>query len=619
VAAAKVKKASVSMLLFTIIGILWVDGLESRGLMESDAPSGSLSLSSNCTLAHAQLSFDFRPLMGWHHSVNQFTYYFSICGAQPPPPMIAACNGIAPSSFYQVGRLCIPLSDGEMSSIVPAPMNHSRHIPVRTVLLLRGGSVCGTSTRGGEIQLECADSEGGGVVVADVVETRSCYYTARVKHRAACPLECPRDSSGIVCGGDTAGVCVLEAPGAAPRCACASGFTGRSCSIRVLRGLGGGGVSHSGFSALALLVFASLLFVRVIINGATAGVPECRYGGLFYIVLAFLLTLLFSAGAPTPAVGGFVATSHAPHRNRSLSYCSIPPRGHWLLPANVPENENVAAVSTWLPYGPPCEVAWTQHDFSACFHDADIMFLGDSLARDFAGFTSLISTGCSTSHTGLCASVWAWRESFTRAKLPVSGSSVILSGHTFGLERMRFKDMELFRWGDLSTLLTLPNRTAVVMVCMGIHDLQDIAKTGEKDPQVVIQRYMEQLSELLSHLALLIPSRAVRRRLLWFTLSPPEGGRSPFDVWDTPVDLMRALNAEHTRALRQFGCTVVDLVNMTHHPRGNHAKTVSRDGLHYNPQVGLPIMSYALTTACDALVEEENGRARATAKRARPI
>ena len=178
--------------------------------------------------------------LGW-------TYSFSACSAISPLP--AACAGAAPGSaaLQQTAGACYGLGASATRAIAATATG--------VALSFSGGD----GGRSSVVTVECAD-----VARPQVVRWSSGAapgsYTALVRARAGCALECARDAAtGAVCGGRGRGACATNGANAA--CVCSEGRLGPACDILndASRGVAEiDGVFNHGF--LGLLLGASLLF-----------------------------------------------------------------------------------------------------------------------------------------------------------------------------------------------------------------------------------------------------------------------------------------------------------------------------------------------------------------------
>jgi hypothetical protein len=147
-----------------------------------------------------------------------WTYTFAACGAVAPLP--AACAGAAPGSaaLQQTISECFGLGASATRAVAATATG--------VALSFSGGD----GGRSSIVTVECAD-----VARPQVVRwghgAAPFSYTALVRARAGCALECARDAAtGAVCGGTGRGNCTADGTGGVPRCECTPGFAGVACT-----------------------------------------------------------------------------------------------------------------------------------------------------------------------------------------------------------------------------------------------------------------------------------------------------------------------------------------------------------------------------------------------------
>jgi alpha-N-acetylglucosamine transferase len=185
--------------------------------------------------------------LGW-------TYSFAACGDVAPLP--AACTGVAPHSaaLQQTAGACYGLGASATRAIAATATG--------VTLSFSGGD----GGRSSVVTVECAD-----VARPQVVRwshgAAPFSYTALVRARAGCALECTRDAAtGAVCGGKGRGLCVSDGADGRTRCACSEGHIGADCA-KVMNGgpqdeSGAGAVSGFAIiSACALILVGFVVFV----------------------------------------------------------------------------------------------------------------------------------------------------------------------------------------------------------------------------------------------------------------------------------------------------------------------------------------------------------------------
>ncbi len=146
-----------------------------------------------------------------------WTYSFAACGDVAPLP--TACAGAAPGSaaLQQTISECFGLGAAATRTVAATATG--------VALSFSGGD----GGRSSVVTVECAD-----VARPQVVRWGSGAapgsYTALVRARAGCALECARDAAtGAVCGGAARGTCT-DGTGGVPRCVCSPGFAGVACA-----------------------------------------------------------------------------------------------------------------------------------------------------------------------------------------------------------------------------------------------------------------------------------------------------------------------------------------------------------------------------------------------------
>jgi hypothetical protein len=181
--------------------------------------------------------------LGW-------TYSFAACGAIAPLP--AACAGAAPGSaaLQQTAGACYGLGSFATRTVAATATG--------VALSLSGGD----GGRSSVVTVECAD-----VARPQVVRWSNGAapgtYTALVRARAGCALECARDAAtGAVCGGSARGICAADGSDGLSRCLCTTGFAGAACmEIRSSVSHGASAGSNSANSRIAL---SAILLVMIV-------------------------------------------------------------------------------------------------------------------------------------------------------------------------------------------------------------------------------------------------------------------------------------------------------------------------------------------------------------------
>jgi hypothetical protein len=243
----------------------------------------------------SELSSDAAPLFtGREPYRRNWVYMFSLCGDVSPS---AACASAPPAAVLQdTVHQCHSL--GASASRLVSAMHNG------VAVAFSGGGDGRTAL----ILVECRD-----VVMPYVASwTEGAPYTALVRARAGCAVECGRDAAGAVCGGEARGTCTAEGNGTNPAtCACADGYAGRACgnTVRSRASLMGrlDAVSSSGITNPTLDVIinafalvAVLLLLMMTVSAAPAPVPSsastrCPLVFPFLITSAFALAVLDAA------------------------------------------------------------------------------------------------------------------------------------------------------------------------------------------------------------------------------------------------------------------------------------------------------------------------------------
>jgi len=187
--------------------------------------------------------------LGW-------TYYSAACGAIMPLP--AACAGAAPGSaaLQQTAGACYGIGSFATRTVTATATG--------VALSFSGGD----GGRSSVVTVECAD-----VARPQVVRwghgTTPVSYTALVRARAGCALECARDAAnGAVCGGAARGICASDISDGLSRCVCTSGFTGAACMFMQNSvshaSVGNNSVNSRTALGAVLLVFIAALWACVL-------------------------------------------------------------------------------------------------------------------------------------------------------------------------------------------------------------------------------------------------------------------------------------------------------------------------------------------------------------------
>jgi hypothetical protein len=202
----------------------------------ADAAIGSAApAESSCVVAVGARTFDLgalgaAPLRFTSRDVGSlgWVYSFSACGdIKAPRP---TCGAAAPRSavLQQTDNACYGLGAFATRSYTATTSS--------LMISFSGGDPCGAEgiPRSTAVTIQCAD-----LALPQVVHvghgTTHCSYTALVRSRAGCALECARNASGAVCSGAAHGRCmVVDKAAGLSRCVCGEGRTGASCADHVL-------------------------------------------------------------------------------------------------------------------------------------------------------------------------------------------------------------------------------------------------------------------------------------------------------------------------------------------------------------------------------------------------
>jgi alpha-N-acetylglucosamine transferase len=254
--------------------------------------------------------------LGW-------TYSFAACGNVAPLP--AACAGAAPGSaaLQQTAGACYGLGASVTRSVAATATG--------VELSFSGGD----GGRSSVVTVECAD-----VAQPQVVRWGSGAapgsYTALVRARAGCALECARDAAtGAMCGGKGRGLCVADDADDRANCVCSEGHAGADCA-EVKRGPQdssvAGALSFATF-CLGILILNGIVFVVVGICASSSGSSsssvkqhdqKSMLSLLATAVLCFLAGFAASYLSPPTALPSFLMKSQASSETFSLNQNTTP-------------------------------------------------------------------------------------------------------------------------------------------------------------------------------------------------------------------------------------------------------------------------------------------------------
>ena len=227
---------------------------------------------------------------------------------------------------------CHEVSDSRCSTSAAALQMNSRgcsvlgHVSSRSVselhrlieggvgisFLLGGGSLCYNKHRSVRIDVICDDIDVD--TVSSISEGRShmCGYAAIIKSRSGCPIECPRDELGEVCGGTKRGVCSLGRGGNTALCNCHSGYEGRDCTQQIVESFYWINLDLAGFikfdSFCSFVVLSLLLQGRFKYNCA-------KYHSMSFYIFLFIFVVLYPSD--------FMIRQVNTPRSESISFSNI--------------------------------------------------------------------------------------------------------------------------------------------------------------------------------------------------------------------------------------------------------------------------------------------------------
>jgi hypothetical protein len=226
-----------------------------------------------------------------------WTYSFAACGVVAPLP--AACAGAAPGSaaLQQTISECFGLGASATRAVAATATG--------VELSFSGGD----GGRSSVITIECAD-----LARPQVVRWGSGAapgsYTALVRARAGCALECARDAStGAVCGGAANGACVAaDGVSGLARCVCAERKSGSVCSDQIIVQDDDGGGSLSKLSVairsgLLSKLSVAIVLISFLVYAMSAGLSTSswlRVRALWFVVALVLLAADFGSAPAVP-------------------------------------------------------------------------------------------------------------------------------------------------------------------------------------------------------------------------------------------------------------------------------------------------------------------------------
>ena len=189
--------------------------------------------SASCALHLDGLSFDLAPLrprLAFVYQRIPWAFYLNLCAPSNDFGFLPSCAS-KPSLSYQVepDNTCnsLGVTQGN-ATFTPLPSG----VPTFTLELIDSPDFCQGIPRRALVTALCAANTRSRILnVAE--DCGKCCYTFTVASQAACPLSCARDSrTGLVCGGERRGKCVMSKDfvGSRAACVCAAGATGEACA-----------------------------------------------------------------------------------------------------------------------------------------------------------------------------------------------------------------------------------------------------------------------------------------------------------------------------------------------------------------------------------------------------
>ena len=234
-----------------------------------------------CVIHLSNLDYNFsllRPLFTRPDKSAGFSYVFSPCGEPLGETDWAFLNQArisrkswVPSTYaVQMARRSIPLADADGKSRIVTPLLNNA---LGATIYFSGGEFCEATQlpRSFTVALECSDT----VEPPTAGESDTCKYWMKVRSPLACPLQCARDASGLVCGGR--GSCKRSEIGGAS-CVCANGMEGPFCQPRMIANMFDGIVLS--VCVLVLCMFIACLvssFFTLRLNYNSVVCNNCKY------------------------------------------------------------------------------------------------------------------------------------------------------------------------------------------------------------------------------------------------------------------------------------------------------------------------------------------------------
>lgn len=183
---------------------------------------------STCSLRSGVLSFNLSALAFFRVPAappGHGEFLVSLCGPPPDPSSGGAfARCAAPVAVAQMVDTCYRLGTSSVTALSSVTFSQAPEAPGFSVSH-SDGDECGRAGLPRRVRLNVACSA---TADSSAFEDETCSYVVTVNSPAACPLQCPRDEHGAVCGSAARGECVLSADGGA-ECACAPGLVGAAC------------------------------------------------------------------------------------------------------------------------------------------------------------------------------------------------------------------------------------------------------------------------------------------------------------------------------------------------------------------------------------------------------
>jgi hypothetical protein len=325
----------------------------------------------------------------------------------PPDPSSggAFARCAAPVAVAQLVDTCYRLGTSSAIALSNATFSQAPQAPGFSVYH-SDGDECGRAGLPRRVRLDVACSA---VAESSAFEDETCSYVVTLHSPAACPLQCPRDAHGAVCGSAARGECVLGADGGA-ECACAPSFTGAACekaavpvNAPLLPVVGLPALplqpGAKGGSAAPLVARAGLASLLCLFLWATR-----RHSFRFAAALMFFFLALMQPELVHPQLSILAQRLRelekppGPHAQQAWAHFAV---GHW---------EGEEGREVWVPVRHPGNASE-----SHARQSVRILLLGDSVDR------YLVADGCE----GLGANTpWDWSDGLFPYRHGMSGAGL---------------------------------------------------------------------------------------------------------------------------------------------------------------------------------------------------